>query len=185
MLKERPDLRKDLGPTKAQNTYGQRMTVDVKTLVTKLLKAESNNNSENIWFRNVLLDLIDYGDVNTDIAMAYGIVLLYKLEMFDQIIEEDDEYDNDGDNIFDSMSYYDIDSKGNVVNKSYSGLEIDSIQNFNPDIHLSDYDKQDMLRKRNQYKKELEETKKQFESKRKTTFEDLIQQEILRSIKHS
>lgn len=185
LLKERPDLRKDLGPTKAQNTYGQRMTTDVKVLVTKLLKAEANNNSENIWFRNVLLDLIDYGDVNTDIAMAYGIVLLYKLEMFEQIIEDDDDYD-EGENIFDSMSYYDVDSKGNVVSKSYSGHEVDSIQDFNPDIHLSDYDKQEILRKRNQQKKELEEAKKQFEKKAsKHTFEDLIQQEILRSIQHS
>lgn len=184
LLKERPDLRKDLGPTKAQNTYGQRMTTDVKTLVTKLLKAEVKNNSDNIWFRNVLLDLIDYGDTNTDIAMAYGIVLLYKLEMFEQIVEDDD-YDDTEDNIFDTMAYYDIDANGNVVTKSYNGNDIDFIEQFDPEIHLSDYDRKEILRKRKEHKKELEEIKKSFESKRKTTFEDLIQEEIMRSVKHS
>lgn len=185
-LKLKPDLRKDLGPSKAKNEYGQRMTTDVKTLGTKLLKAEVKNNSENIWFKNVLLDLIDFGDVNTDIAMAYMIVLLYKLELFEEMIDEDgdDEYSG-GENIFDSMAYYDVDNKGNVLIKTYSGNELDLFETFDPDIHLNDYDRTEILRKRSEEKKKLEEIKKTFEIKRKTTFEDLIQEEILRSIKHS
>lgn len=185
-LKQRPDLRKNLGPSKAQNEFGQRMTTDVKILGTKLLKAEVKNNSDNIWFKNILLDLIDFGDTNTDIAMAYMIVLLYKLEMFEQAIDEDDDDDYDSsDNIFDSMAYYDVDKTGNVIIKTYSGNEIDVLETFNPDVHLTDLDRQDMNRKRKEQKKELEEIKKSFEKNAKNSFEDLIQQEILRNIQNS
>jgi len=161
------------------------MTEDVKILGTKLLKSEVKNNSENIWFKNVLLDLIDYGDVNTDIAMAYVMVLLFKLEMFEQTVEDDDDYDGTDENVFDSMLYYDIDKNGNVVTRTYSGHEVNQLEVFNPDVHLNDYDRQEILRKRNQHKKELEEIKKSFEKNSKNSFEDLIQQEILRNIKDS
>jgi hypothetical protein len=184
-LKIRPDLRKDLGPTKAKNEFGQRMTTDVKVLGTKLLKAEVKNNSENIWFKNILLDLIDFGDTNTDIAMAYMIVLLYKLEMFEMTVEEDDDDYDDGQNIFDAMAYYDVDKKGNVLVKTYSGQDLDMLETFNPDIHLTDYDRREITRKRAEDKKNLESLKKEYEGKRKTSFEDLIQQEILKNIEHS
>jgi hypothetical protein len=181
-LKEKPDLRKDLGASKAKNEYGQRMTTDVKELGTKLLKAEVKNNSENIWFENVLLDLIDFGDKNTDIAMAYMLVTLYKLEIFEQVVEDDYDDFESGENIFDSMAYYDVDSRGNVTIKTYSGNNLDMLEQFDPDIHLSDYDRMEIKRKKNQQKKDLEEAKKSFEVKRKVSFEELIQQEILRSM---
>jgi hypothetical protein len=180
-LKERPDLRKELGTSKAKNEYGQRMTTDVKTLGTKLLKAEVVNNSENIWFRNALLDLIDYGDTNTDISMAYVMVLLYKLEIFGEIVDETEDFD-DGQNIFDAMAYYDVDKKGNVIIKTYGGNPADELEIFNPDIHLTDLDRADIRRKREQDKKEMEELKKTFEVKKKTSFADLIQEEIMRNI---
>ena len=186
-LKEKPDLRKELGTSKAQNHYGQRMTPDVKILGTKLLKAEVKNNSGNIWFLNVLLDLIDFGDGNTDIAMAYMMVLLYKLELFEQIVDENDYEDDDYDstNIFSDMLYYEMDSKGHIGIKTYNGNEVTQMETFNPDIHLNDYDKREIQRKRTEEKKQLEEIKKTFDSKRKLSFKELIQEEILRSIKHS
>lgn len=185
-LKERPDLRKELGTSKAQNKYGQRMTPDVKVLGTKLLKAEVKTNSGNIWFRNVLLDLIDFGDGNTDIAMAYMIVLLYKLEIFEDIVDEN-EYDEDYDssNIFSDMLYYDLDSNGNIAVKTYLGEEIDMLQNFDPNIHLNDYDKMEMERKRKEEKKQLEEIRKTFDSRKKTSFHDLIKEEMMRTIQNS
>ena len=186
-LKEKPDLRKELGTSKAQNHYGQRMTPDVKILGTKLLKAEVKNNSGNIWFLNVLLDLIDFGDGNTDIAMAYMMVLLYKLELFEQIVDENDYEDDDYDstNIFSDMLYYEMDAKGHVGIKTYNGNEVTQMETFNPDIHLNDYDKREIQRKRTEEKKQLEEIKKTFDSKRKLSFQELIQEEILRNIKHS
>jgi hypothetical protein len=184
-LKERPDLRKDLGPSKAKNEYGQRMTTDVKVLGTKLLKAEVKNNSENIWFRNMLLDLIDYGDTNTDISMAYVMVLLYKLEIFEDIVEDDEGDYDDGTNIFDAMAYYDVDARGNVIVKTYGGGMGDELESFNPDVHLTEIDRMDIKRKRDDDKKVMEELKKTFNSKRKTSFEDLIQEEILRNIRNT
>lgn len=184
-LKERPDLRKELGPSKSKNTYGQRMTPDVKILGTKLLKAEVNNNSNNIWFKNVIADLINFGDGNTDIAMSYLLILLYKLELFEYIAEDDiDDYDL-GENIFDSMLYYDVDRSGNVTVKSYGGDVHNELEEFNPDIHLSDYDRLELKRKREKEKKEREEAVKSFEKKRSHSFEDLIQEEIMRNIYNS
>jgi hypothetical protein len=182
-LKERPDLRKELGPSKAKNEYGQRMTSDVKVLGTKLLKSEVSNNSNNIWFKEVLLDLINFGDGNTDIAMAYLLILLYKLELFEDIVEEDgfDDYDS-GENIYDSMVYYDVDIYGNVTLKTYGGEEYDELQQFNPDIHLSDYDKYLLKQKREKEKKEREEAMKSFEKKKNSMFEDLVKEEILRTL---
>ena len=184
LLKLRPDLRKELGPTKAKNEYGQRMTPDVKVLGTKLLKAEVRDNASNIWFKNILLDLIDFGDKNTDIAMAYLIILLYKLELFDQIVEDDTEFD-EGENIFDQMAYYDVDRNGLVTLKSYSGDNLDMLETFNPDIHLDEYERAEIKRRRAQDKRDLEERKKMFEKKSKTSFHDLIQEEILRNINMS
>ena len=184
-LKERPDLRKELGPSKAKNEYGQRMTADVKILGGKLLKSEVSNNSSNIWFKSILLDLINFGDGNTDLAMSYMLCLLFKLEIFEDIAEDDvDDYDS-GSNVFDAMLYYDIDSHGNVIVKSYGEDSVSDIQEFNPDIHLTDFDRYELKKKREKEKKEREEVLKTFETKRKNHFSDLIQEEIMKNIYNS
>lgn len=184
-LKLRPDLRQALGPTKAKNEYGQRMTTDVKILGTKLLKAEVANNSQNIWFKNILLDLIDFGDKNTDIAMAYMLILLYKLEIFDQIVDDDlGDYD-DGSNIFDAMAYYEIDSRGNLNIKSYGGDNYDSMEVWDPDVHLSDYDRREIQRKRKEEKDRMEQFKKDLNKNVKNSFESLIKEEMMRNIHNS
>jgi hypothetical protein len=184
-LKERPDLRQALGPSKARNEYGQRMTNEVKILGTKLLKSEVNNNSEMIWFKNVLLDLIDFGDKNTDIAMAYMIILLYKLEMFDQIVDDDLGDFDDGNNIFDAMAYYDVDARGNVSIKSYGGKSEGELEVWDPNVHLSDYDRMEMKRKRQEEKDLMAQFKKDLNKNTKNSFESLIQQEIMRNINNS
>lgn len=182
-LKDRPDLRKHLGPSQAKNEKGQRMTKEVKSLGTKLLKAEVNTNIQNVWFPVLLKDLADFGDKNTDLAMCYLIILLYKLELFDYISEEDIEDYDDGSNIFDSMAYYDVDSKGNVTVKTFYGDNLDEIEAFNPDIHLSEYDRIEIRRKREEEKKMMEQHQKDFAKKRKTSLQDLIEEEMRRQIK--
>lgn len=185
-LKERPDLRKELGKSKAQNLYGQRMTNDVKTLGTTLLKNEVKNNSDNIWFRTVLLDLIDFGDTNTDIAMAYLMVLLFKLEIFDDISEDEDYEYEDDENIFDAMAYYDVDNKGNVIVKSYGQEHSETnMEVYNPDIHLTELDRMDLKRTRNEAKKLQAEAIANHEQKRKTSLQDLIQEEMMRNAMNS
>lgn len=181
-LKLRPDLRKVLGATTAKNEYGQRMTPDVKILGTKLLKTEVKTNSTNMWFKNVLLDLIDFGDKNTDIAMAYMLILLYKLELFDSIVE-DDEFEFDaGDNIYDAMTYYDVDNRGNITVKTYGGDDIDELEAFNPMEHLSEYDRIEYRRKKEESRKSLKEAQSTHAESRKNSLENLIKEEMLRNM---
>lgn len=177
-LKVRPDLREVLGPTKSKNEYGQRMTPDVKIYGTKLLKSEVSSNTNNIWFESILLDLINFGDTNTDIAMAYMIVLLYKLEMFGAISEEDtDDYD-EGENIFDSMTYYEV-NNGVVSVKSYSNQNYDNeLEAFNPNLHLSEYDRIELKRTRDEERRKFELLKIEHEKNRKNSLKDLIEREI-------
>lgn len=185
-LRNRPDLRKELGPTKAKNVKGQRMTPDVKQLGIKLLKAEVNNNVGNIWFKMLLMDLIDFGDKNTDIAMAFMIVLLYKLEVFPEIAEQDQNEDyGGGENIFDSMAYYDVNGRGDVVIKSYSGDEIDYLETFNPDVHLSEIERIEYRRKREQERAQFEQIKKNQKQAAKNSIEDLVREEMMRQAREN
>lgn len=120
-LKKKPDLRKEVLNSKARNEFGFRMSPEAKKIVTKLLKNEVNQNVGSIWFDNLLIDLMDYGEKNTDMAMALGLCLVYKLEIFDDILEEyeDEEYYGSNNNVLDQMTYYDIDENGNVQIKHY------------------------------------------------------------------
>lgn len=181
-LKLRPDLRKELGPTKAKNEYGQRMTPDVKILGTKLLKTEVKENTHKNWFRNVLIDLIDFGDKNTDIAMCYLLIVLYKLELFDSIVEDDmGDYDF-GENIYDSMTYYDFDERGNCIVKTYGGNENDGLVAWNPDNDMSEYDKMELKRKRDKEKEDQLKIREEHNRKVKTSLEDIVKEEIMRNL---
>lgn len=127
-LKRRPNLEEHLGKTRANNEYGQRMGGREKELGTKLLKSEVKENSHKILFDEIIIDLIDYGDVNTDLAMAYVMCLIFKLEIFPDIskdVEEDDDvyYDD-----ILSMSYYDIEN-GELVIRTYGEESDDNMFN--------------------------------------------------------
>lgn len=180
-LRRRPDLRKELLNSKSKNEYGVRMPKEVKSVVTRLLKGEVKRNVQKYWFENLLIDLMDYGDKNTDIAMALGVVMLYKLELFDDIA---DEFENDDyefqENVLDDMTYYDVDERGNVTIQTYAGINVDEIQTFNPEIHLSEYDKIEYKKKK---KREAEEREKAFgdlRQIREDSLKRLVEAEILR-----
>lgn len=179
-LKERPDLRNEIANSKARNQYGQRMNnKEHKNLATKLLKKEVRDNYRNIWFLKILNDLIDYGDKNTDIAMAYAMVLIYKLDIFEEMIDEDDYEYYDSDNVFDAMAYYDIDASGNVIVKTYGGDEYDEIPQFNPDLHLTELERMDYKKEIKKKKEEFEEIRTNFEKSRLKQFENLIKEELI------
>jgi hypothetical protein len=135
-LKNKPDLRGHLN-SKAQNEFGQRMTGEAKILVTRLLKAEIRENYDKYWFQEMLLDLTDYGDKNTDISMALGMCLLFKLEIFNDIsdgVEFDDTQKND----FDIDYYYvDIDGKLKMTNFGNEDYSI-KLEKFNPETDYND-----------------------------------------------
>jgi len=158
-LKEKPILRNEAIANKGRQTYGVHMTTEMKLIVTKLLKHEVNLNCQNIWFDKILLDLIDYGDANTDLAMAFGMCLISKLDMFDEITDDIEDYD-EGDVLMD-MAYHTIDSNGNLVVRSYGqGSPGDSLETFDPRKHLTGEDRENYLNFMSQ-KKNMEKAEKQ------------------------
>lgn len=75
-LKERPKSA-DVIETKMTNKYGVHMMEAQKLRLEELIFGHLKNHSEDIWFLNLLKELLKYGSVNTDIAMAYGISLMH------------------------------------------------------------------------------------------------------------
>ena len=141
----KPILRNEDIANKGRQTYGVHMTKQMKeNILTKLLKHEVNNNCQNIWLDLIILDLIEYGDENTDIAMAYGMCLIQKLDMFDEITEDLEIYD-EGDVLMD-MEYYTQDDYGNLVTESYGSfrntMELDT---FDPRKHLEGSEREKYL----------------------------------------
>lgn len=143
-LKGRPEIAGY--SSNAQNQYGFKMpNQHAFKLVTRLLKAEVNQNFENIWFEKVLEQLIDWGESNSDLGSAYGMCMVSKLDLFPEITDGIDEADNDYDALKD-MSYYAFEN-GAMVLKTYGDKDNDpySVKNmtaFNPEFDLTgeDYD---------------------------------------------
>ena len=171
-LKERPELR-DHGPksSRARNEYGQRMDIYHKQLVTKLLKSDVSHTYYNYWFAELVLDLIDYGEKNTDLAMAYGLCLIYKLELFDDITEGIEETGEIVDDL-QKMTYYDTDAFGNVEVKIY-GLDDEAnafeFEEFNPERDLEGKELQEFY---DQRKQREEEAKKRHEEMKEQLSKD-------------
>lgn len=183
-LKERPDLTHELGPSTSRNSHGQRMTKDVKNLVTKLLKREVRDNCHKIWFKDIIDDFMDYGDKNTDIAMAYGLVLIHKMDIFEEILDEDfdDLLGVSGNDLFDSMTYYDVDMDGNLKIKTYGGDDVDAAELFIPEQHMNEMELLEWKMKKKERQKEHEKRKEDFQKSKEKSFMDLIQSEIERKI---
>lgn len=115
-IKGRPNI-EEAGTDTHKNKDGVKMTTLVKPVLVKLLKAEVRNEIHKCFFQNVILDLINFGDGNTDIAMTYGIALLHKMDIFDEITEniEVGSYDSQSSNqIQDMPQYYHVDLDGNL-----------------------------------------------------------------------
>lgn len=137
-LKERPDLAEQGYNSSAANQYGFKMPNQYAfRFITRLLKAEVNNNYLNIWFDEILDHLIEFGDENADLASAYGMVLVYKLEMFADLTDGIDEGDSDHDPL-DQMEYWAIEN-GQAVLKSY-GDDVASDDPLDFDINKHRFD---------------------------------------------
>lgn len=181
-LYEKPMLRNEAIANKGRQTYGVHMTTEMKNIVTRLLKQEVKHSYMNIWIKEILLDLIEYGDLNTDIAMAYGIVLILKLDMFDDISEDIEEYGDD-DMLMD-MSYYEVDSQGNLVVSSYgdSGMEDDGMQVFDPRKHLEGKDREKYLNLVEIRKQKIEEEKRLTQERKEQKPDDIFVRQIEQEI---
>ena len=164
-LRENPNIDRELVTNRGKQVYGVRMTGGArgfKELVNKLLKIEVKQNVQNIFFDKLIDDLIEYGDANTDMAMALGICLIHKLDIF-HYITDDIELDSvNDDSIFD-MAYYDVDNDGNINISLYDNEERD-IEVFDPRIHLEGEEREKYLNfVQMKRKKEMEEREKQEE----------------------
>lgn len=168
MLKERPQLEAVIGRTVAVQKFGQQMTSREKNVATSLLKTEVKESIYQVYFKDLIIDLIDYGDVNTDLAMAYAMCLFFKLEMFPEISEGIDYDDDDlNEDPLMSQTYYDL-SDGTLVIKNYLGNEPQSnneIQYFNPKLHLSESDRRERYEIIKRQNSEKEKRKKEIEEK--------------------
>lgn len=185
-LKLKPILRNEAIANKGQQKYGVHVKGGMggmKAVITKLLKQEVKLNCQNIWLDLILLDLIEYGDGNTDIAMAFGMCLIYKLELFDDITEDIETFD-DGD-ILMEMEYYEMDDNGNVGIVSYGGIDRkDEMTTFDPRKHLTGPDRENYLNFMALKKQKLEEEKRiQQEANQQKSEDDVFQRAIKQELK--
>ena len=167
LLKQRPNLEGVIGPSRQAQKYGQQMGRKEKGLATELLRTEIKESVFQIYFKDLIIDLIDYGDVNTDLAMAYAMCLIFKLEMFPEL-SDGIEYDDDDayEDPLLSMTYYDLEDNTLVI-KNMMGTEPgeQDIAYFNPDLHLSELEKKERKEMFQRQAKEREQRKSEIEKK--------------------
>ena len=172
-LKERPDLSASGYNSKAKNEYGFKMpNQHAWNLTLRLLKSEVNLNFNNYWFSEILNHLIDYGETNSDLGSALGMVLISKLDMFGDMSEGIDE-DFADENVIDDMGFYDVTSSGELVFKTYGQLEkedhsedpfnlsVKNIRSFDPEVDLVGQEKDDYIKIQVQNKKTIETLRKE------------------------
>lgn len=133
-LKYKPQLRVTENHA---NEYGIKMPGEVKALGEKLLKAEVRDSIHNCFIEEIIRDLMKYGEENTDIAMAYMICLLYKLDLFEDMTEDievaNSYFEQEGMN---EGGYYYVDVNGELQFQLDSNYESEQIRYFNPERDL-------------------------------------------------
>lgn len=150
-LQERPDLSGTGYTSRAQNQYGFKMSnAHAWKLTLRLLKSEVNINFNNIWFTEILEHLLDYGESNSDLGSAYGMVLIAKLDMFGEI-SEGIEREPEERSVIDGMGFYD-NINGKLVfttygehrdNNNYEDpYSIHNLREFDPEIDLEGKEKE-------------------------------------------
>ena len=167
-LKARPNLDGTAYTSKARNVYGFKMSNQhAWKLTLRLLKAEVNLNFANIWFVELLEHLLDYGESNSDLGSAYGMVMVSKLDMFGDISDGLEEMPNDV-NTLDDMGHYVIEN-GKAVFKTYGEsnqseadeFSIHNLRAFDPEFDLEGHDKEQYLQKRAVDKKSIVSKRKE------------------------
>lgn len=112
-LKERPETIHSEN-SKAQNPHGVQMTTDIKAKMIEVIDEEIKEHGHKIFFEDLLQELSDFGDRNTDRAMAYGLCLLHKKDNYN-LMPVDSEIEDESDVL--GLMSYDIDQYGNPVQK--------------------------------------------------------------------
>lgn len=98
-----------------KNKDGVKMDGRMKKLATILLKLEVKDNIHKYWMALIILDLIKYGDENTDIASALIMCLIFRMDIFEEITEDienlNDPVDSSGFGENSGRYYVDLDGK--------------------------------------------------------------------------
>lgn len=162
-VKARPNI-EEAGTDRHKNKDGVKMTNQVKPVVTKLLKLEVKENIHKCFFMLIILDLLNYGEENTDIAMTYGIVLLHRMDIFEEVTEGI-EYSGSGQTFFSGSSYY-VDTSGELKIDTFG--QQNQIQNFNPERDLSDQEYEQYLGQIRAKENNLKKAQEEFEKKSRT-----------------
>lgn len=137
-LKNKPEIQ-EANIANHKNEVGVKMPNEVKILVTKLLKAEVRDNIGKYWFENIILDLLDYGQRNTDMAMALGIALLHRMDNFDEITDGIEITNEKSQTLEPGRGSYYVDLHGNLkVQGSDRFNDDDLVPVFNPERDLSE-----------------------------------------------
>ncbi len=120
-LKLKPDLDGSGYTSKAKNVYGFKVPNQYATkLILRLLKAEVNINFNNYWFMEILSHLVDYGESNSDLGSALGMVLVSKLDMFGEMSEGIEEEPGE-ENLLEGMGFYEV-INGEAVFRTYGDI---------------------------------------------------------------
>jgi len=147
-LAGRPDI--DGYSSNAANTYGFKMSNQHSwKLSAKLLKAEVNNFWNNIWFEEILLHLIDFGEENSDLGSAFAMAMIYKMSIFGDLtdgIEEDhndvSELDGAGTWVVNENGQYEYQTFGQLTNKKDPYSYDEDLIQFKPEYDLEGYEKE-------------------------------------------
>jgi hypothetical protein len=141
-LKDKPDI-EEAGIQNHKNTIGVKMPQQVKEVVTKLLKNEVKENIHKCFFENIVLDFLKYGSENTDIAMAYGIALLFRMDQFPEITEGIESPNSSSRTFNPGAGTYYVDINGEL--RAQGTDTFNGMREFNPERDLDENDYQQYL----------------------------------------
>lgn len=166
-LKARPDLEGSGYNSKSVNQYGFKMSNQHSfKLITRLLRSEVNENFNKIWFEELLDHLIDFGESNSDLGSAYGMVMVSKLDMFGYISDGIEEDSNDSDIIEEFAQWQMIDGEYVFKTINDDSDNDNSISIFDPEYDLVGEQKEEFeemqVKNSNKLKEERENVLSQY-----------------------
>lgn len=140
------------------NKVGVQMPGPVKEAGIKELKADVKENIHKYWIGEIILDMIDFGDKNTDITMALLVALLHRMGLFGEISDGIELGGNDAINNLIPQEYY-VDMHGNLRINTFG--EKNNLDIFIPERDMGAREYEEYL---NDIRKKGEEEKRKIDN---------------------
>lgn len=140
-IRHRPNL-EELGTENHGNKVGIKMTTPVKNALIKCLKEEVRENLHKNWFPLIVMDLMNFGEKNTDISMTLGLCKIHAMDLFPEITDGIEVSRQPYQEMDMGASYY-VDSNGNLRIQHYG--DPDKLQIFIPERDLDDAQYQEWI----------------------------------------